>query len=49
MSRAGAIGLIGGLTAVVVAGGLFLVPAIRQDPAYHRLADARGWLGSRTR
>lgn len=44
MSRAGAIGLIGGLTAVVVAAG-FLVPAIPQDPAYHRLADARGWLG----
>jgi hypothetical protein len=44
MRRAGAIGLIGGLTAVVVAGA-FLIPAIPQDPAYHRLADGRGWLG----
>lgn len=44
MRRADAIGVIGGLAATAAAGG-FLAPAIPQDPAYHRLADARGWLG----
>ena len=44
MGRAGAIGLIGGL-AVLAGTGAFLIPPIPQDPAYHRLADARGWLG----
>ena len=40
----GAIGLIGGL-AVLAGTGAFLIPPIPQDPAYHRLADARSWLG----
>jgi hypothetical protein len=44
MGRPGAIGLIGGL-AVVAAAGALLAPPIPQDPAYHRLADARRWLG----
>jgi hypothetical protein len=44
MTRRGAIGVIGGLAAAaaVVAA---LVPPIPQDPAYHRLADARSWHG----
>lgn len=44
MGRRGAIGLIGGLAAVAGAAAL-LVPPLSQDPAYHRLADARAWLG----
>jgi hypothetical protein len=44
MGRTGAIGLIGGL-AVLAGTGAFLIPPIPQDPAYHRLADARSWLG----
>lgn len=39
-----AIGTIGGLAAAALVGAA-LVPPIPQDPAYHRLADARGWLG----
>jgi hypothetical protein len=44
MRRSGAIGLVGGL-AVAAATGALLAPAIPQDPTYHRLADARRWLG----
>lgn len=44
MERRAAIGLIGGL-AVAAGMGALLVPPIPQDPAYHRLADARAWLG----
>lgn len=44
MGRRSAIGLIGGL-AVLAAVVLLLVPPIPQDPAYHRLADSRPWLG----
>ena len=44
MGRTGAIRLIGGL-AVLAVTGAFLIPPIPQDPAYHRLADARSWLG----
>ena len=44
MGRRSAIGLIGGLAALAAAA-LVLVPAIPQDPAYHRLADSRAWLG----
>ena len=44
MGRRSAVGLIGGL-AVLAAGALLLVPPIPQDPAYHRLADSRAWLG----
>ena len=44
MKRRSAIGLIGGL-AVLAAAALLLVPPIPQDPAYHRLADSRAWLG----
>lgn len=44
MRRRSAIGLIGGLAALAAAA-LVLVPAIPQDPAYHRLADSRAWLG----
>jgi hypothetical protein len=44
MGRRSAIGLIGGL-AVLAAAALLLVPPIPQDPAYHRLADSRAWLG----
>jgi hypothetical protein len=44
MERRSAIGLIGGL-AVLAATALLLVPPIPQDPAYHRLADSRAWLG----
>jgi hypothetical protein len=44
MGRRNAIGLIGGLAALAAAA-LVLVPAIPQDPAYHRLADSRAWLG----
>jgi hypothetical protein len=44
MDRRATIGLIGGL-AVLAAGGALLVPPIPQDPAYHRLADARAWAG----
>lgn len=32
-------------TTLAVAAGLFLLPRIPQDPAYHRFADARSWLG----
>jgi hypothetical protein len=44
MGRRSAIGLIGGL-AVLAAAAFLLVPPIPQDPAYHRLADSRPWLG----
>jgi hypothetical protein len=44
MRRRSAIGLVGGLAALAAAA-LGLVPAIPQDPAYHRLADSRAWLG----
>jgi len=44
MERRSAIGLIGGL-AVLAAAAFLLVPPIPQDPAYHRLADSRPWLG----
>src|SRR5215475_7040830 len=44
MDRRAAIGLIGGL-AVLAVGGALLVPPIPQDPAYHRMADARAWAG----
>lgn len=44
MGRRSAIGVIGGL-AVLAAAAFLLVPPIAQDPAYHRLADSRGWLG----
>ena len=44
MRRRSAIGLVGGLAALAAAA-LVLVPAIPQDPAYHRLADSRAWLG----
>jgi DNA-binding FrmR family transcriptional regulator len=44
MGRQSAIGLIGGL-AVLAAAVAWLVPPIPQEPAYHRLADSRAWLG----
>lgn len=44
MTRTGALGVIGGLAAATVAVAA-LLPPIPQDPAYHRLADARRWLG----
>ena len=44
MGRRSAIGLIGGLAGVSGAAFL-LIPPIPQDPAYHRLADSRTWLG----
>jgi hypothetical protein len=44
MGRRGAIGLIGGLAALAAAAA-WLVPPIPQNPAYHRLADSRAWLG----
>ena len=33
-----------GITLVAVIG-MFAVPPIAQDPAYHDFADERGWLG----
>ncbi len=44
MGRRSAIGLIGGLAALAAAVA-WLIPPIAQDPAYHRLADSRPWLG----
>jgi hypothetical protein len=44
MGRRRAIGLIGGL-AGLAAAAFALIPPIPQDPAYHRLADSRAWLG----
>ena len=44
MGRRSAIGLIGGLAALAAVAAL-LLPPIPQDPAYHRLADSRAWLG----
>jgi len=44
MRRGHAIWLIGGLAALAAAGA-WLVSPIRQDPAYHHLADSRAWLG----
>jgi hypothetical protein len=44
MRRRSAIGLIGGLAGLSTLAFL-LVPPIPQDPAYHRLADSRSWLG----
>lgn len=44
MTRISALGVIGGLA--VAAGAVAAwVPPIPQDPAYHRLADTRSWLG----
>jgi hypothetical protein len=37
-------GLLGGLALLAALAGLLIAP-IPQDPAYHRLADGRGWLG----
>jgi hypothetical protein len=44
MGRQGAIAAIGGL-AVLAAAAAWLAAPIPQDPGYHRLADARAWLG----
>jgi len=44
MGRRGAIGVVGGL-AVLAGAAAWLVAPIPQDPAYHRLADSRVWLG----
>lgn len=44
MGRRSAIGLIGGLAALAAVAA-WLVPPIPQNPAYHRLADSRAWLG----
>lgn len=44
MSRGQRITLLWGLTALAAAAIFLLAPAIPQDPAYHRLADGRGWL-----
>jgi hypothetical protein len=44
MTRRHAIGTILGLAVAAVAVAA-LVPPLPQDPAYHRLADTRGWLG----
>lgn len=44
MGRRWAIGTLGGL-AVLAGAAVALAPPIPQDPAYHRLADARAWLG----
>lgn len=44
MGRWGAIGMIGGL-ALLAGAAAWLTPPIPQDPAYHRFADGRGWLG----
>lgn len=44
MRRCGAIGLLVGLGAVAGVAALW-APRIPQDPAYHRLADERPWLG----
>ncbi|HZP36169.1 MAG TPA: alkaline phytoceramidase [Methylomirabilota bacterium] len=44
MTRTGALGVVGGLAVAAVAVAA-LLPPIPQDPAYHRLADARRWLG----
>ena len=42
--RRAAIGLLGGLALLAVLAALLARP-IPQDPAYHRLADGRAWLG----
>lgn len=44
MTRRRAIGRILGLAVAAVAVAA-VVPPLPQDPAYHRLADTRGWLG----
>jgi hypothetical protein len=44
MGRRSALGVVGGLAALAAAGA-WLAPPIPQDPAYHRLADSRPWLG----
>jgi hypothetical protein len=44
MERRAAIGLVAGV-ALAAASGMLFVPPIPQDPAYHRLADARSWAG----
>lgn len=44
MTRTGALGVIGGLAVAAVAVAALARP-IPQDPAYHRLADTRSWLG----
>jgi hypothetical protein len=44
MGRRGAIVTLGGL-AVLAGAAAALAPPVPQDPAYHRLADARAWLG----
>jgi hypothetical protein len=42
--RRAVIGLLGGLALLAALAGLLAGP-IPQDPAYHRLADGRAWLG----
>jgi hypothetical protein len=44
MSFRARISILVGAT-LAVAAGLFLLPRIPQDPAYHRFADTRAWLG----
>jgi hypothetical protein len=44
MTRTRAIGTLGGMAVAAVAVAA-LVPPFSQDPAYHRLADTRDWLG----
>lgn len=45
MSRRQRIALLWGLTALAAAAMFMFAPPIPQDPAYHQLADGRGWLG----
>ena len=45
MSRTRRIVLLWVLTALAAAGVFLFAPPIPQDPAYHLLADGRGWLG----
>jgi hypothetical protein len=45
MTRGRRIALLWGLTALAAAGVFLFAPPIPQDPAYHLLADGRGWLG----
>jgi len=45
MSRSRRILLLWGLTALAAAGVFLFAPPIPQDPAFHLLADRRGWLG----
>jgi hypothetical protein len=45
MSRGMRIALLWSLTALAAATVFLLAPPIPQDPAYHRFADGRAWLG----